>query len=247
MHLGQTRQFCWPIVHLDVDVRMDIRAPRSVVRVVPNALEVVGQVDASGTGDKEVATVGKVELLQLSGFGRTTQGYSRRQFRVVIDQLVRGFGAGSSIKIQAAAIEVWGVVGQMIRKQSLPRLGSSGVQRGFYSGGQLISSANESWGNGVVVCACGNQYKNLVSPRHIDIAILGNCYASLGNHLHAGSITDCFQFTGKVGLAAFDCGTRIVGIPELETLAEHSGFRSGQVDGDNLIGIRDDVLPTEGD
>ena len=44
VHLAQVGRFCWPVVHLHVDVRVNIRSPRWSVGVVPNTLQVAGQI-----------------------------------------------------------------------------------------------------------------------------------------------------------------------------------------------------------
>ena len=104
VEFAQIRHFGRPIVHLHVDVRVNIAVPSWRIAVVPNTLQVVGQCHATAARDEQVATIGEVHFLEQQVVRRTAgkgtdEGRSRRrvrssrerQFATVVERFVVGF------------------------------------------------------------------------------------------------------------------------------------------------------------
>ena len=47
VQFAQVRGFSGPVVHLHIDVRMDVRVPSHLVNVVPDTLQVSGKIDTA--------------------------------------------------------------------------------------------------------------------------------------------------------------------------------------------------------
>ena len=63
--VGEICRFCGPIVHLHVDVRVDVGVPRRICLVVPNTLQIGGHIDGTTTRrNHQVATIVEVELFE---------------------------------------------------------------------------------------------------------------------------------------------------------------------------------------
>ena len=63
--IGEVGGFCGPVVHLHVDVRVDVRVPRCIGLIVPDTLQIGGNIDRTTAGrNHEVATIVEVELLE---------------------------------------------------------------------------------------------------------------------------------------------------------------------------------------
>ena len=76
-----------PVVHLEVDVCMVVGAPRRGVAVVPDALEVGGQVSGAGATDHQVAR----ELEQERFKPRILRAFARRAAGEAVVIEIRGF------------------------------------------------------------------------------------------------------------------------------------------------------------
>ena len=114
VHLRQVGGFGRPVVHLHVDVGVYVAVPGCRSQVVPDALQVAGDVHASRTADFEVAPVGKVELFEESCLAVVEV----RERVVVVDELVGRTLRGCSLKREGHAsherLEVLNVVGQQV-------------------------------------------------------------------------------------------------------------------------------------
>ena len=64
MQLAEIGGLSGPVVHLHIDVRMDVGVPRGRVAVVPDALQVARQVDTAAAGNHQVAAIVEVELFE---------------------------------------------------------------------------------------------------------------------------------------------------------------------------------------
>ena len=67
--VGEICRFCWPIVHLHVDVGVDVGVPRRLCLVVPNTLQIGGHIDVTATRrNHQVATIVEIELFEEKTF-----------------------------------------------------------------------------------------------------------------------------------------------------------------------------------
>ena len=64
MHLGEVGRLGRPVVHLHVDIGMDVTVPGGLAHIVPDALQVAGHIHTTARRNLQIASVGKVELLQ---------------------------------------------------------------------------------------------------------------------------------------------------------------------------------------
>ena len=247
VHLRQAGRLGWPIVHLYVDVGVYVGVPCRTVAVVPDALQVVGEVYAPGAGDEHVSAVGEVQLFEHSCVGRACDGRLRGEGGIGVDELVGGLGVGGSVEVEAAAVEECRVVGHMCVEQCLPTLVGGGLHGAHDALRQLLCAGHEAGGNGVVVGAGAEDDENLVGTVHLDGSVGGGEGAAGGHHLHGGVVGHCLQLAREGGLAVGAGAALVVCVPEAETLAELSGSRGGEVYCHDLVWCRGDVLASEGD
>ena len=71
--VGEVGGFCGPVVHLHVDVRVDVGVPRCIGLIVPDTLQIGGNIDRTTAGrNHEVATIVEVELFEEEPFLRVS-------------------------------------------------------------------------------------------------------------------------------------------------------------------------------
>ena len=67
--VGEIGRFCGPVVHLHVDVRVNVGVPRRLCLVVPNALQIGGHIDGTTTRrNHQVAAIIEIELFEEKTF-----------------------------------------------------------------------------------------------------------------------------------------------------------------------------------
>ena len=69
MRIAQVGRLRWPVVHLHVDVGMQVGVPGSMALVVPDALQVAWDVYAPAATDGKVTSVGEIQLLEETSLG----------------------------------------------------------------------------------------------------------------------------------------------------------------------------------
>ena len=112
MQLAQVGGLGWPIVHLHVDVGMDIGVPGRLTAVVPYTLQVAGDIHTATATDHEIASIGEVELFEEEGIGLAACG-TPAGIIVALYQAVGGKGRSGSLQLEihssAQCREVLGV------------------------------------------------------------------------------------------------------------------------------------------
>ena len=104
MEFAQVRHLGRPVVHLHVDVRVNISVPWRCIAVVPNTLQVVGQHHAATARNEQIATVGKIDFLEQQVVGliagkcadevrcrRRVRSRRERQRAAVVERFIIGF------------------------------------------------------------------------------------------------------------------------------------------------------------
>ena len=106
VEFAQIRHLGRPVVHLHVDVRVNIAVPWRRIAVVPNALQVVGQRHASAARNQQITTIGEVDFRK--------QQVARRRTCIITDEIRGRLRVGSGRERQLAAVVerlVIGIVG----------------------------------------------------------------------------------------------------------------------------------------
>lgn len=102
MELAKVGGLCGPVVHLNVNVGVNVAVPWGFSLVVPDALQIVGYVNATTAGNLKVPAVVEIELLEVQVVSFRTSTIVRRVV-VSTDKLVcRHVGAfGCDAKLDA--------------------------------------------------------------------------------------------------------------------------------------------------
>ena len=102
--VGEVGGFCGPVVHLHVDVRVDVGVPRRICLVIPNALQIGGNIDRTTTRrNHQVATIVEVELFEEKPIFRI---FVARIAVVVVDERLCVLFGGSIVEIEFHASHV---------------------------------------------------------------------------------------------------------------------------------------------
>ena len=107
-----------PVVHLHIDVRVDVAVPGCLAEIVPDALKVVGHIDAERAAYLKVASVGEVELLEEQCLGLAACGVGGGV--VAVDELVGGQTAGCRTQLQRDAPHIAAEGCLMVAEQGCP-------------------------------------------------------------------------------------------------------------------------------
>ena len=124
VELAQVGDFHRPIVHLHVDVGMDVGVPSRRAAVVPDSLQVAWQGHSARRGNGKVTAIGKIELLE--------QQFVR--FRaVVFDESIGRLALRSGIgKVQTHTVEESLIVCHMLAVDRCPPFLGGLVQTAAY-------------------------------------------------------------------------------------------------------------------
>ena len=197
VHFAQVGGFGGPVVHLHVDVRVDIGVPCGFAAVVPDTLQVGGEVHAARAGDFEVAAVGEIELLDEERIVFA----ARAAVAVGIDEHVGGVDVLCAFELEGAAVEVALIVGHVARVEFAPRLAGGSVYRAFHLAVEACGVRYVVGGVSVEVCAAAENDEHLVGIFNYDALRGGGHRAACGHNLHAGVVRNGFECAGEGGIS----------------------------------------------
>ena len=120
MHLAEVGGLCGPIVHLYVDVGMDVGVPGSIGAVVPDTLQVAGEVNTARRRDLKVTTIVEIQLLK----HEVTLHCS---CIICIDHFIGGHYIIGTGNLKCHAVVILFVIGNMLAVKSLPALCGGGI------------------------------------------------------------------------------------------------------------------------
>ena len=180
---------------------MNVGAPGRVVLMVPDALQVVGEIHASAGSDEHVSSVLEVELFQRACVCRCHQG-SIAECGVVVNEFIRWKGIVAA-EVNLAPVEEGLVVSHMAVMECRPRFFGRCIDGGLHACGQRggIHAADVTDAHGVVVRSGSQQHQDFVGSRDGDAILVGRHGAACGYDFHAGIVLHHGHGTRIVALA----------------------------------------------
>ena len=166
VHLAEVGLLGGPVVHLHVDVGVDVGVPGGVVHVAPDALEVGGQGNAAGGSDFEIASVGEIEVFEHQGVGTCSAV-------VGVDERVGRDGVADAVEFKAHAVPQSVVVFEVRVLEGGVVLGGSIVDGGAEVGGQLCRSGDVGRRCRVEVGGAGDDHHDVRSVGDGDAVLIG--------------------------------------------------------------------------
>ncbi len=185
MQLAEVCVLNGPVVHLDVDVGVDVAVPGGVGHIVPDTLQIVGSYDAAVAADGQITAVLEVELLQEACLGSVGLGSV-----VMLDKLLGG-ACGCSIQVQLHALHVGREVGNVLGQDGVKAFGVCCV-RDVQDACTQLGAAHAVVARGGVggkVGACGQIKDYLAGIAHLQSLVALVYLAADGDDAHAGIVS----------------------------------------------------------
>ena len=244
MHLAEVGLLGGPVVHLHVDVGVDVGVPGGVIHVAPDTLQVVREVHTARRADFEIASVSEVKLFEHQGVGSVAAV-------VGVDKHVRGHGVGSAVEVEAHAVPVFLEVVEVAAVQVTVALCGSRIHAVAEVGGELIRAAGIGRGVRIEVRSTGNDHHHVARAAH-GYALFSRGDSSFGvevDHLEAEGILDGLGFTVE-RVAREEARSVVVGSRASKHIAalqreaevERGCTRGGVLSHHHIVGIGSEVL-----
>ena len=236
VELAQVGDFHRPIVHLHVDVGMDVGVPSRRAAVVPDSLQVAWQGHSARRGNGKVTAIGKIELLE--------QQFVR--FRaVVFDESIGRLALRSGIgKVQTHAVEESLIVCHMLAVDRCPPFLGGLVQTAAYGVCQVFGCGTTDVGR-LRVVEIGDTCQiddHLVGTADGDAARIGGEATAGVHHLEAGVVAHHIELAAEVSFAVAVFHRPTHSGCEADGEVEFATLRCGITHGYHLCRIRSNVL-----
>ena len=237
-HLGR------PVVHLYVDVGVDVGVPRGRIAVVPDPLQVGRQGDAPAARDEQVAAIGEVELGQEQVVGRVAAeqrdearrvgvvgGLGQRELAPLVELLVVGDVVGEQGIVTLLGSLAYGranALGQQVGRRDVVVVVGREVSHATQVDGHGIGTADaDAFGRGFNGATFGNDHGHAKVGLGLRGARARYGAAERGDALTAGNAV------GRLGT---------VGVVEQQLRVQLASLGSGVADGHDVVGMGCHIL-----